>query len=409
MRCLLSATILLAALRLHAAQKHEQHAARDHQSHQRVRTTKETQRIFDAAAAASKRRPPVTSAQAKLMAKPVTAAPSMLMAPAAAPSKRPDGMNSKTIKQLLAAAASARAARARRAAAAASNHHKHVVVPFNYSAPQILDRSSAPSDDAPPAPPIAAGDRSAYDARIASLIARLRARAPEYGGLNDDSGLDRNLFHNAGITMQPEQQLRGLQTQLEHLVDAEIAGDIVETGTWRAGTAIFMVAVLDAYEQFKGARPRAERHFWYFDSFEGFRGTDTVNSALGSYLDRPVFAAPLGLVLDSFRRYRVLDERVHLIKGLFESSVPAFGAPPRPIALLRLDGDLYSSTRVVLRHFYPSVTSGGTVVIDDYGWHPKAAGGTAKLCRHAVDEYREEQGVTAKMDVVANLWTWTKP
>ena len=51
-------------------------------------------------------------------------------------------------------------------------------------------------------------------------------------------------------------------------------------------------------------------------------------------------------MLASFRQFGVLSESVHLVKGLFESSVPAFGSPPRPISVLRLDGDLYSSTKV---------------------------------------------------------------
>lgn len=274
--------------------------------------------------------------------------------------------------------------------------------------------------DVPHAPslaaPIAPGDRATYDARVASLIERLRAPSAEYhaAGLDDTSGLDNGLFRSAGLTMQPPGQLRGLQLQLEALVDAGLDGDIYETGTWRAGTAIFAVCLLQLYEQLNpppAARAATPRHFWFFDSFEGFRATDNVNVALSTYLSRRVFAAPLELVMRSFAHFGALTERVHLVKGLFESSVPAFGPPPRPIALLRLDGDLYSSTRVVLEHFYRRVQPGGYVIVDDYRWHPRLAG-AVRLCKAAVDEFRESVNLsneTAPMTLYHDVWHWRVP
>lgn len=37
-----------------------------------------------------------------------------------------------------------------------------------------------------------------------------------------------------------------------------------------------------------------------------------------------------------------------------------------PIALLRLDGDWYSSTKVCVDHLFPLIEEGGTMVVDDY-------------------------------------------
>ena len=48
-------------------------------------------------------------------------------------------------------------------------------------------------------------------------------------------------------------------------------------------------------------------------------------------------------------------------------------------ALLRLDGDWYESTKICLEMLFPQTSSGGIVVIDDYGRWPG--------CRHAVDEF----------------------
>ena len=67
-----------------------------------------------------------------------------------------------------------------------------------------------------------------------------------------------------------------------------------------------------------------------------------------------------------------------LIRGWFSETIPRF-IPPSPIAVLRLDGDWYDSTRVCLENLYPQVAPGGIVIIDDYyNWDG---------CARAVNEF----------------------
>ena len=54
---------------------------------------------------------------------------------------------------------------------------------------------------------------------------------------------------------------------------------------------------------------------------------------------------------------------------------------PDQISLLRLDTDFYESTKIELEILYPKLSSGGVLIIDDYG-HWKGS-------RKAVDEYFE--------------------
>lgn len=66
--------------------------------------------------------------------------------------------------------------------------------------------------------------------------------------------------------------------------------------------------------------------------------------------------------------------RVHLFKGWFQNTLPQLA--PRMgslggIQLLRLDGDLYESTKVCLDHLLPHVVPGGIVIVDD--WNLKGA------------------------------------
>ena len=75
--------------------------------------------------------------------------------------------------------------------------------------------------------------------------------------------------------------------------------------------------------------------------------------------------------------------KVHLIKGKVEDTIPS--SAPTTIAMLRLDTDWYESTLHELTYLYPRLSSGGVLIIDDYGhWQG---------CRRAVDEYFAHNGI----------------
>ncbi len=65
------------------------------------------------------------------------------------------------------------------------------------------------------------------------------------------------------------------------------------------------------------------------------------------------------------------------MQGKVEDTIP--DTIPDQIAVLRLDTDWYSSTKHELEHLYPILTSGGYLMLDDYG-HWQGA-------RKAADEY----------------------
>ena len=71
------------------------------------------------------------------------------------------------------------------------------------------------------------------------------------------------------------------------------------------------------------------------------------------------------------------EQKTSFIKGKVEDTIPA--SAPEGIALLRLDTDWYESTLHELVHLFPRLSSGGVLIIDDYG-HWQGA-------RRAVDEY----------------------
>jgi len=72
---------------------------------------------------------------------------------------------------------------------------------------------------------------------------------------------------------------------------------------------------------------------------------------------------------------------MRFIVGKVEDTIP--GEAPGKIAILRLDTDWYESTKHELINLYPKLSTGGVLIIDDYG-HWEGA-------RKAVDEYIHDQ------------------
>jgi hypothetical protein len=85
-------------------------------------------------------------------------------------------------------------------------------------------------------------------------------------------------------------------------------------------------------------------------------------------------------------------ERIHFVEGSVEETLPNHA--PDEIALLRLDTDWYASTKHELVHLYPRLTSGGVLILDDYGFWQGA--------RRAVDEYVAENNVELLLNRIDN-------
>jgi O-methyltransferase len=196
-------------------------------------------------------------------------------------------------------------------------------------------------------------------------------------------------------TMIGLRRLRNLRDCFETIVTDGVEGDLLEAGVWQGGAAIYMKALLDVYgDRF--------RRVWIADSFRGLPPPE-LGGALEDVGDEhwlhPALAIGLADVLDNFARYDLLDHRLRVIEGWFEETLAS--APVEQLALLRADGDMYSSTMSILTALEPKVSVGGFVVIDDYGAVPG--------CRKAVDDYRSENGIVD--DMVEIDWTgvfWRK-
>jgi len=200
------------------------------------------------------------------------------------------------------------------------------------------------------------------------------------------------IWTNLGFTMVGLKRLDNVQACVEDVLAKGVPGDLVETGVWKGGVTILMRAVLKAHGD-------KDRLVWAADSFEGLPVPKDDQD--GHDLSKvEVLKISLERVQEHFRRFGLLDDRVRFLKGWFADTLP--NAPIDRISVLRLDGDLYSSTMDALTNLYPKVSPGGYVIVDDYYSWPS--------CHRAVTEYLAAHGHTPEIRPVD--WTccyWQVP
>jgi O-methyltransferase len=123
---------------------------------------------------------------------------------------------------------------------------------------------------------------------------------------------------------------------------------------------------------------------WVADSFQGLPPPKDSNDGW-DLSEVEHLAVSIEQVKANFEKFGLLDDQVKFLKGWFKDTLPQ--APVRQLAILRMDGDLYTSTMDVLSALYDKVSPGGYIIVDDYfSW----AG-----CRRAVEEYRNARKIEA--------------
>lgn len=146
-----------------------------------------------------------------------------------------------------------------------------------------------------------------------------------------------------------------------------IEGDFAELGVARGGCA----SLLGMSAFAAGAPPRK---LWLFDSYEGLPDPgerDFVdNGDTGDHV-RPLPKGSCYGALEEVRavtlgKFKLPEDRIEYVKGWFENTVPATRDQIKKLAILRIDGDWYESTKVCLEGLFDKVQPGGYIIIDDY-------------------------------------------
>ncbi len=186
-------------------------------------------------------------------------------------------------------------------------------------------------------------------------------------------------------TMVGLQRLENVEHCVKQVITDNVPGDLIETGVWRGGVAIFMRAILEAYNVH-------DRIVFAADSFQGLPPPDEAAypADAGSQLHTTdVLTVSRNDVARNFDLYGLLDEQVQFLEGWFRDTLPT--VRDRTWAVVRLDGDMYESTMDALTNLYPGLSVGGFLIVDDYEYEP---------CKQAVSDYRSANGITDPIEPI---------
>lgn len=145
-----------------------------------------------------------------------------------------------------------------------------------------------------------------------------------------------------------------------------------------------------------------------FDSFEGmpnitkedvseYNKTDPL-TGFGKVGDN--LSGGIDNVYNTFNKLNLNMNNVTLVKGFFQDTLQKENIDKiGEIAVLRLDGDWYESTKICLEKLYDKVINGGVIIIDDYGHFIGA--------KKATDEFRMRNKILTpliKTDYTEYFW-----
>lgn len=226
------------------------------------------------------------------------------------------------------------------------------------------------------------------------VLAPLGAEAAWRTDVSEHQRQNGMIWPSVAHTMIGEHRMNNVREALETLIREDIPGDVIETGVWRGGTCILMRGILKAHGD-------DARKVFVADSFAGLPPPDKERYPADkgdTHHKYGELAISRAQVEENFRKYGLLDDQVIFVEGFFEDTLHKL--ENERFALIRLDGDMYSSTIQALDALYPKLSSGGFCIIDDFG---------LKGCEKAVLDYRAAHGIEDEMIKVD--WTgmyWRK-
>ena len=143
----------------------------------------------------------------------------------------------------------------------------------------------------------------------------------------------------------PSVRFRNREALWDHIASAVGAAKVLylEFGVWKGASLQYWSKLLT----------NPESQLYGFDSFEGlpeYWQLDCPKGAFSTNGQMPAFS----------------DPRVHLVKGLFQETLPHYKLPPHDVLVVNLDADLYSSTIYVLNTLRDAIVQGTYLIFDEF-------------------------------------------
>lgn len=183
----------------------------------------------------------------------------------------------------------------------------------------------------------------------------------EFGGIREfilaDPIYQEAMALAQGRTIQTENCRMNLFLLTKHflrpILDSAAGGSIVEFGSFRGGSAIFLASVCHSL----GLNVK----IYALDTFEGMpptdKGVDAHNAGDFSGVD-----------LDELRAYvesSGLSQHLEFVQGTFEATAPMLLTRIPPVLLAHIDCDVYTSVAYAWDAVKPYMANGGYVAFDD--------------------------------------------
>lgn len=172
---------------------------------------------------------------------------------------------------------------------------------------------------------------------------------------------------------------------VETILREGIPGDFVECGVFCGGHSAIASYVFKKWGV-------TDRKIHLFDSFRGIPKAGpkdceavhaTYGTSTGSMETSGKCAVGISEIYNFFKGWEVTTDYLVFHPGWFQEVMEAEAKQIGKIAFLRVDVDLYDSTKVCYQQLYSKVVHGGVVVDDDYGFHSDEPG---PACRIALRE-----------------------
>lgn len=190
--------------------------------------------------------------------------------------------------------------------------------------------------------------------------------------LNIDDKKLINLIQKYSMT--PQIRIFNLLQSLRHIKYKKIEGDYVECGVWKGGNIILFKKFIENEDR------DSIKNIFAFDTYEGMTEPDENDYDISSKVSANVLLKGdktkqtnlWGVCSLENVKKNILEnvnnmKNIKFIKGRVENTLNLDSNLPDKISLLRLDTDWYSSTKKELEVLYSKVSSGGIIIIDDYG------------------------------------------
>lgn len=178
-------------------------------------------------------------------------------------------------------------------------------------------------------------------------------------------------------TMTGQLRIDCLFDSLEYVREQGIQGDYVECGVWRGGNILGIMRYLEFHQN-------TNSNIWLYDTFSGMTAPDTLDVDLHQNKASDILQSVM--CINSLEEVQQVLTASHypaahmryVIGDICETLRDPLNVPEK-IALLRLDTDWYSSTKIELEVLWERLEVGAPCIIDDYGhWQG---------CKKAVHEF----------------------